>query len=510
MKRLAALLIDLSDGQLGPLLVRAGAKRTASSLTLVTADGTVLDAVSVDLADLPAFGALSGLVIVCTLAVDAALTEALGLVPRFAKPIVVMLGRPGDSARPVNGSADGPALDAELVQLDATRSGRPGRLIGALQRAASRSRSPLSGHPADLITLTPPTLSSDRSIMSVLLLTGSVRAGDELNAPGLSENLLVVSVHASGSRVEEASGGVCILELAGSAALPRLARLRAPGWAEADALLLGLENKPEVSHTAANLLRAIAAAETGIPTRASELFAGLTPEQIERELASAQATGLLVRLRNRMLFAPHYALWTRRASYLLMRYHERFPNRSGPTREELRAGLRLEPVAFGALLARWMQVGTFQETDGRIRLTNFTPKLNSRQVELLLRIEEVYRSAGIAAPPIAAASREVGAPPDAVRALLPIAVAAGSLRLVTGDRYCHRDAEAEFRAEVAARIQQHGEAAPAELRDHFGVSRQCVVDMLEMLDREGFTTRREERRVLAETPRESPTPDESS
>lgn len=118
------------------------------------------------------------------------------------------------------------------------------------------------------------------------------------------------------------------------------------------------------------------------------------------------------------------------------------------------------------------------------------------QVALCGRIEELFRRAGLGAPP---AAELLGAQPDpaAARAAVTALARQGRLLAIHPGHYLHAEAAAALHALLAA----HKPASPtfsvADFKQWTGLSRKFVIPLLEYLDRGRLTRRRGDRREIA-------------
>lgn len=190
----------------------------------------------------------------------------------------------------------------------------------------------------------------------------------------------------------------------------------------------------------------------------------------------------------------------RRVESALQRYHQQNPLRAGMPREELRSTLggRLPARLFEAVLTRWQQEGILALQGALVRLAGFTIRLNERQQRLAQRLEQILREAGVTPPPVEVISQQVGAPPDAVRAMIQVLLEQGTLVRLEGDLFFHRETIGRLAELVRRTIREKGSLSVGEFRDLTGSSRKFAVPLLEYFDSIRLTRRVGDVRVLVE------------
>ncbi|MCC6730362.1 MAG: selenocysteine-specific translation elongation factor [Chthonomonadales bacterium] len=225
--------------------------------------------------------------------------------------------------------------------------------------------------------------------------------------------------------------------------------------------------------------------------------AGIAAEDVPRLL---EAEGVQALGGNRIIHPAALLLVTERARGALAAYHAANPLRRGMPKEELRSALGrpLEPRAFAPLLRRWQNEGSVVSEGVTVRLAGFTVELNPRQRSLLERVAAALRSAWLAAPSLAELSQGVGAPPDAVAAILRVGAERGVVVRVTEEMAFHADAVEAARQALTSIAAEDGVVAVGRFRDVTGTSRKYAVPLLEYFDSVRFTRRRGDVRLLAD------------
>jgi selenocysteine-specific elongation factor len=203
---------------------------------------------------------------------------------------------------------------------------------------------------------------------------------------------------------------------------------------------------------------------------------------------------------DRLIHAGALATAAGRAINALNAYHAANPLRPGMPKEELRStfGKNVDPRAFAALLA-WMQSSGKATADATtVRSAEFTVRLNPRQQALLDRIAELYGQAGYNTPSVEEASQAVGAPPDAVTAMLRVGQDQGLLEKLADGLYYHRDTWEAAKQIVREEVRAHGSITVSQFRDITGSSRKYALPVMEHMDAVRFTRRVGDARTLVE------------
>ena len=125
-------------------------------------------------------------------------------------------------------------------------------------------------------------------------------------------------------------------------------------------------------------------------------------------------------------------------------------------------------------------------------------RLNRRQQRLAERVEQIFREAGCTPPPVEMVSRQVGAPPDAVWAMIQVLLEQGILVGLEGDLFFHRETVEHLARLLRHAIREKGSITVGEFRDLTRSSRKFAVPLLEYFDSIGLTRRVGDMRVLAE------------
>lgn len=138
--------------------------------------------------------------------------------------------------------------------------------------------------------------------------------------------------------------------------------------------------------------------------------------------------------------------------------------------------------------------GLAQEQGGRF----FAAELQPLTSPLAVKVEELYRQAGFAAPSPQEAASQLSAPPKAVEGLVKLLVDQGRLVRVGGKWILHR----QVLDEIVTSLRSWGVERfdVGQFKDRFGLTRKLAIPILEWLDSQRVTRREgESRRILRES-----------
>jgi selenocysteine-specific elongation factor len=169
----------------------------------------------------------------------------------------------------------------------------------------------------------------------------------------------------------------------------------------------------------------------------------------------------------------------------LAEYHTKYPARPGMPRAEFATRLKLGNY-INLALENLIKQGVLVEEGGHIRLPAHTVKLTTSQQE---KIDKFLKSLDTSpfAPP-----SDLIPEPD----LLNILIAQGKVVKVSDNIVFSAKAYNEMKSKITAQIKKNSKITLGEVRNMFGSSRKYVQALLEYLDREKFTKRVGDDRIL--------------
>jgi selenocysteine-specific elongation factor len=177
----------------------------------------------------------------------------------------------------------------------------------------------------------------------------------------------------------------------------------------------------------------------------------------------------------------------------LKQFHRQNPLLAGVSKEALRSKFLAgaPPWLMDALLARSKTLAANAET---VRLSSHKVALKQDEQEATAKIENAFRSGGLATPAVHAVLAKSGVDPTRARTLLQLMLRDKRLVRVSDELVFHASAMESLRALLA---QKKGvQFAVPEFKDWTGISRKYAIPLLEYLDRERITRREGDSRVV--------------
>ena len=184
------------------------------------------------------------------------------------------------------------------------------------------------------------------------------------------------------------------------------------------------------------------------------------------------------------------------ASGLVQEYHRHYPIRSGLSKEEWRARLKLSPKMAADVFAALQAEGKLSEatTGGLIRLPEFSPHFTAQQQQHVAVLLRKFRENPYSGPGRAEAEAIVGAE------ILAALIEQGQLVKLGDGVLFMKETYDEAVAALLAYLREHEQMTAAEARDVLGTTRKYILPLLEHLDTLKFTRRIGDERVLFHPP----------
>ena len=236
--------------------------------------------------------------------------------------------------------------------------------------------------------------------------------------------------------------------------------------------------------------------------------AGLAVGEVEAAVAGLVDSGAIVRLplgprRAARVLAEVADGLEDRALRALARLHEASPRLSAIARARVASALADlgDDALVAAVIDRLKANGRVVGDARTVALAGHEPRLSQGERKLKAEIADAYRAGGFAPPDPSEWSTKAG--PRAATVAELFALLRDEERLVElgPGLYLDRDAEAEMRRRVAARLADGQPLTMAGLRDLLGTTRKFAVPIGEYLDRIGLTRRDGDSRTLGDLAR---------
>ena len=176
----------------------------------------------------------------------------------------------------------------------------------------------------------------------------------------------------------------------------------------------------------------------------------------------------------------------REATQAVHRYHQQFPLRHGPPKEELRGKLKIPAKFFPYALEQLIQEGSLVEAGPTVHLPDHKPQPTPEQ-----RAEVDAFLERLAQNPYLPTLNPLPEPD-----LLNLLIEKRKVIKVSDDVIFLASAYDKMGDEIVAHIRSQGKVTVAEVRDLFHTSRKYALALMEHLDRQKITRRIGDERVL--------------
>lgn len=179
-------------------------------------------------------------------------------------------------------------------------------------------------------------------------------------------------------------------------------------------------------------------------------------------------------------------------------FHAQNPLLKGISREELRkriyGGLPLEVFRF--CLDRLVVKRKIRLQEEMVSLFGREVQLSSQSQQVKERIETLFLQSGFQPPSLAELPDSIPSEPDEVRKIYFWMLKERILIKVSDDLAYHRSTLEEMKKKIRTRFAPGSKFGVAEFKELFGLTRKHAIPLLEFLDRERFTRRQGNDRIL--------------
>ena len=246
--------------------------------------------------------------------------------------------------------------------------------------------------------------------------------------------------------------------------------------------------------------------EAALPELLAQADGGLDPRLLARQFNRPEGDWQLpadtlrveTRVGPRLFAAPLWQSGLERLGAALATFHQEQPDELGPDRDRLRriAAPELERPVYLALLEAALAEGRLQSSGPWLHLPDHRVRLTAAEEGLKARLWPLLEAQRFDPPWTRDLAKSLGQPEADVRLLLRKLARLGELTQVVKDLF-YPQASLEAAAGEALRLEREaGIIRAAAFRDALGIGRKRSIQILECLDRIGFTRRfGDERRV---------------
>jgi len=181
-------------------------------------------------------------------------------------------------------------------------------------------------------------------------------------------------------------------------------------------------------------------------------------------------------------------------------YQERFPLKTGISKEELKSSQAagLDPRLFQLVLRNLEKNGKLLSEKEIIRTPDHTVNLKGELEDLHQKIEKIFLEAKLTPPSIkdlAGLLDNRSSIPN-IPNILNVMLKEGVLLKVTEDIYFHRDALDHLKEDYRQMLLREGKSTPTNFKDLTGLSRKYIIPLMEYFDKIKVTIRVGDHRIL--------------
>ncbi|MFZ1006874.1 MAG: selenocysteine-specific translation elongation factor [Candidatus Sulfotelmatobacter sp.] len=210
---------------------------------------------------------------------------------------------------------------------------------------------------------------------------------------------------------------------------------------------------------------------------------------IEAHLAQALRQGQVLRIGDRLVYAPAILGIQQLILKKLDDFHKKNPLVGGIAKEELREQVGASIEVFGATLEILVREKKVEAPGDLVRVYGQGVVMKDEEAESKKTIEDAFASAGLQVP----ALQQViaGLKVDRVRAqkIVTLLLRDKVLIKISDELVFHRSALEALRQQIAAYKMQSSKIDVAKFKELTGISRKYAIPLLEYLDRERVTKR---------------------
>lgn len=218
-----------------------------------------------------------------------------------------------------------------------------------------------------------------------------------------------------------------------------------------------------------------------------------TASAIIERLAAAE---VVLELGGRLFTAVARDRVVARISELVAGYHRRHPLEPGVPLAAVRSALgRVDAGLVEASIESSVREGRIAREGSALSLVGHAATLGAEDEELMGRIVNLYREAGLEAPDTATASEWLDADDKRVRDLEHYLERQGRLVKLASDWFVDAVSLAAAQERIVDWIEREGDLETGAAKELLGVTRKYLIPILEHFDRAGVTRREGNRRV---------------
>ncbi|MCK5551702.1 MAG: selenocysteine-specific translation elongation factor, partial [Deltaproteobacteria bacterium] len=184
-------------------------------------------------------------------------------------------------------------------------------------------------------------------------------------------------------------------------------------------------------------------------------------------------------------------------SYIL-EFHEKYPLKPGPSKEEVKSKLpkTVEAKLFHHMLRELVDSKEVLVEKDKVRLSSHRVSLRDDQKRLKDRVEGLFAQGGLQSPSLKELASKLSTDEPEVRDVVRLLAEEGVIIKAKEDMYFHREAVEKLKGELIQFLRVHHEITTAQFKEMTKVSRKYAIPLIEYFDNSRITIRVGEKRLL--------------
>jgi selenocysteine-specific elongation factor len=180
------------------------------------------------------------------------------------------------------------------------------------------------------------------------------------------------------------------------------------------------------------------------------------------------------------------------------KFHERYPLRLGPSKEEVKSKLpkTVEARLFHHMLRELVDSKEVLVEKDKLRLSSHRVSLRDDQQRLKSRVERLFAQGGLQSPSIKEVASRLSTDVSEVRNVVGLLVQEGKIIKAKEDIYFHAEAVENLKGDLIQFLRTHHEITTAQFKELTKVSRKYAIPLIEYFDNSKITIRVGEKRLL--------------
>ncbi len=227
----------------------------------------------------------------------------------------------------------------------------------------------------------------------------------------------------------------------------------------------------------------------------------IPPDRLSKLLGGLKVRGEIVAIDGddgRILHHLGYEQLKEKALSYILEFHEKYPLRLGPSKEEVKSKLpkTVEAKLFHHMLRELVGLKEVIAEKDKLRLSTHRVSLRDDQERLKNKVERLFAQGGLQSPSIKELASKLSTDDSEVRNVVRLLVEEGVMIKAKEDLYFHAEAVEKLKAQLIEFLHAHHEITTAQFKELTRVSRKYAIPLIEYFDNSKITIRVGEKRLL--------------